>query len=216
MVANETLLGIIDACDSRDPKDIAIRKVLVAALEGVLAGCVPDDSGGPAAADKTDDSAGFCMLKRNRRLSEDCRNCLLSEIPVGADASDAVAAQDYEFTAAELSTLGRWYAAVAHVFPGARASLCTNHEANYSQVRLYEGAWGATPTAIIFKHRLDGKLIFSCLTMDGAMHGPFARLAEVIDPQMQAIEVPQDETIWLDPAGWQQVVLARTVIHRCV
>jgi len=216
MVAKHTLLGIIDACDPGDRKDIAIRKAFVAALEGVLASCTPDDEGGPAAADEADDSAGLCMLKRNRRLTEACRDCLLSEIPVGAGASDAAAVHDYEFTAAELSTLGRWYSAVSHVFPGARASLCTNHDAGYAQVRLYEGAFGSTPTVVIFKHRLERKVIFSCLTTTGEMHGPFAKLAEITAPQLEAIELPDDETAWLDPTGWQHIVLARTVIHRLV
>jgi hypothetical protein len=46
------------------------------------------------------------------------------------------------------------------------------------------------------------------------MHGPFAELAQITAPQLQATEVPDDETAWLDPAGWRQIVLARTVIHR--
>jgi hypothetical protein len=83
-------------------------------------------------------------------------------------------------------------------------------------VRLYEGAFGTTPTVVIFKHRLERKLIFSCLTTTGDMHGPFANLTEITDPQLAAIELPDDETAWRDPTAWQQVVLARTVIHRNV
>jgi hypothetical protein len=215
MVANETLLGIIDACDPRDRKDIGIRKALVAALGDILAHCTPEEEAGPAATDESG-FAGFCMLKRNRRLTETCRECLLSEIPVGADAGDTAVVRDYDFTAAELNTLGRWYSGVSHVFPGARASLCTNHDAGYSQMRVYEGAHGNTPTVVIFKHRLEHKVIFSCLTTTGEMHGPFTKLSEITDPQLEAIELPADETAWRDRAGWQQILLARTVIHRHV
>jgi hypothetical protein len=122
----------------------------------------------------------------------------------------ALGTSSYDFTAAELDMLARWYSAMKYAFPEVAAHLCVNHESGNAWINLFSPAEGTMPKCLVFKHDFEGSMVFSCILGTGDRRGPFATLAEITEPQMNAIGLPA-EHLWLDPAGWESVIARRTV-----
>src|SRR5471032_2830175 len=77
MTAKEPLRSILEATDPDDCDDAAVRKSLNTELGVVLAMCPP------VAEPTADDGScfsGFCVLRTDRRLTEACQDCLISEV----------------------------------------------------------------------------------------------------------------------------------------
>jgi hypothetical protein len=82
MTAKETLRSIVEASAPDDSEDLEIRKVLSAEFALTISLCPPVVIDG---ADETaDDQMGeprVCALRTDRRLTEHCECCMLSQVP---------------------------------------------------------------------------------------------------------------------------------------
>src|SRR5258708_16074783 len=121
--------------------------------------------------------------------------------------SDVIAA--YEFTAAELAKLCRWYSAMKYAFPQVQGVMTVSHKERVSAVGLY-GQGGTTPNCLISKHEADERVYLLWATD----HDPprvIASIAEITDAQIIAIEPPRNEASWLDMVGWMDGLASRTI-----
>ncbi len=103
----------------------------------------------------------------------------------------------YEFTAAELAKLCRWYSAMKYAFPQLQGVMTVSHKEKVSAVGLY-GQGGTTPNCLISKHEADEQVYLLWAT-------------EITDAQIIAIEPPRNEASWLDMVGWMNVLASRTI-----
>jgi hypothetical protein len=115
----------------------------------------------------------------------------------------------YEFTAAELAKLGRWYSAMKYAFPQIQGVMTVSHKEKVSAIGLY-GRGGTTPNCLISKHEADGRLYLLWAT-DPDPPRVIASIDEITDAQIIAIEPPRNEASWLDMVGWMNVLASRTI-----
>ena len=81
MTAKETLRSIVEATAPNDREDAEIRKILSAELGLTIALCPPVviDAADPTANGDAC-APGFCVLRTDRRLTQACESCMLSEL----------------------------------------------------------------------------------------------------------------------------------------
>jgi hypothetical protein len=115
----------------------------------------------------------------------------------------------YEFTAAELAKLCRWYSAMKYAFPQIQGVMTVSHKEKVSAVGLY-GRDGTTPNCLISKHETDERVYLLWAT-DPDPPRVIASISEITDAQIIAIEPPRNESSWLDVVGWMKVLASRTV-----
>jgi hypothetical protein len=115
----------------------------------------------------------------------------------------------YEFTAAELAKLGRWYSAMKYAFPRLQGVMTVSHKEKVSAVGLY-GQGGTTPNCLISKHEADERIYLLWAT-DPDPPRIIASIDEITDAQIIAIEPPRNEASWLDMVGWMNVLASRTI-----
>jgi len=82
MTAKEKLRSIVEASAPDDGEDVEIRRVLSAEFALTISLCPPVviDAADAAASDETS-APRFCALRTDRRLTELCEDCLLSQVP---------------------------------------------------------------------------------------------------------------------------------------
>jgi hypothetical protein len=115
----------------------------------------------------------------------------------------------YEFTAAELAKLCRWYSAMKYAFPQVQGVMTVSHKEKVSAVGLY-GRDGTTPNCLISKHETDERVYLLWAT-DPDPPRVIGSISEITDAQIIAIEPPRNESSWLDVVGWMKVLASRTV-----
>ena len=115
----------------------------------------------------------------------------------------------YEFTAAELAKLCRWYSAMKYAFPQIQGVMTVSHKEKVSAVGLY-GRGGTTPNCLISKHEADGRIYLLWAT-DPDPPRVISAIDEITDAQIIAIEPPRNEASWLDMVGWMNVLASRTI-----
>lgn len=115
----------------------------------------------------------------------------------------------YEFTAAELAKLCRWYSAMKYAFPQIQGVMTVSHKEKVSAVGLY-GRDGTTPNCLISKHEADGRIYLLWAT-DPDPPRVIGAIDEITDAQISAIEPPCNEASWLDMVGWMNVLASRTI-----
>ncbi len=115
----------------------------------------------------------------------------------------------YEFTAAELAKLCRWYSAMKYAFPRLQGVMTVSHKEKVSAVGLY-GRGGTTPNCLISKHEADEQVYLLWAT-DPDPPRVITSIDEITDAQIIAIEPPRNEASWLDMVGWMNVLASRTI-----
>jgi hypothetical protein len=115
----------------------------------------------------------------------------------------------YEFTAAELAKLCRWYSAMKYAFPQLQGVMTVSHKEKVSAVGLY-GQGGTTPNCLISKHEADQRVYLLWAT-DPDPPRVITSIDEITDAQIIAIEPPRNEASWLDVVGWMNVLASRTI-----
>jgi hypothetical protein len=81
MTAKETLRSIVEAGAPDDSEDVEIRKVLSAEFALTIALCPPVViDAAEATADDDTSAPGVCALRTDRRLTQRCEECLLSQV----------------------------------------------------------------------------------------------------------------------------------------
>jgi hypothetical protein len=115
----------------------------------------------------------------------------------------------YEFTAAELAKLCRWYSAMKYAFPQLQGVMTVSHKEKVSAVGLY-GQGGTTPNCLISKHEADQRVYLLWAT-DPDPPRVITSIDEITDAQIIAIEPPRNEASWLDVGGWMNVLASRTI-----
>jgi hypothetical protein len=129
--------------------------------------------------------------------------------PAMASTASLAAPNPYEFTAAELKALCRWFSAMRYAFPGTEGIMMVSHQESYSAVGLYNAAGGA-PNCLVAKHEVGGSPRFFWSTEFDPPRR-IGGLAEITDAHIRAIRPPRDERGWLDPAGWMGVYASRVI-----
>jgi hypothetical protein len=135
-----------------------------------------------------------------------------SAATAGAKASSVAlgrAPGGYEFTEGELAALCRWFSAMKYAFPGTEGVMVVSHQQGYSAVGLYHPARGV-PNCLVAKHEVGGNTRFFWST---EVDPPRAidDICEITDAHIRAIQPPQNEAGWLDPAGWSGIYASRTI-----
>ncbi|HEY3910634.1 MAG TPA: hypothetical protein VGM07_12185 [Stellaceae bacterium] len=129
--------------------------------------------------------------------------------PARVGAASSPVLSRYEFTAAELTGLCRWFSAMKYAFPGTEGVMIVSHQENYSAVGLYNRAGGA-PNCLVAKHEVGGRARFFWSTEVDPPR-PIADLMEITKAHIRAIRPPRDEKGWLDPVGWMSVYTSRLI-----
>jgi hypothetical protein len=81
MTARRILHSLVEASAPDDSEDVGIREGLSAELGLTLALCPPVlvDAADPTADDDAG-ARGFCALRTDRRMTQACEDCLLSQL----------------------------------------------------------------------------------------------------------------------------------------